>query len=486
MYLFTKLPFGKLLFIIIIFASGLQCVRAQQSTTAFSALSSKIYKDKITEFEKYSVPKKYSERSAQAWYDEILTDRKKALLSAFKDDDVIYDSLLLNKCNSIFNRIKDANPNFSFDTIKLYINRSVIANAASYGEGTIMVNTGLFLWIDNDDELALVLGHEMAHQLLDHFGSRIEKSITMLTSEDFKKELKNIRRADYGRFERFRKLMKGVSIESGKHSTYKESEADSLGVVLARKANFNTINASKILLKLNKVDDVFVSARLYSLKDLFEKTPVDMSYFKPKPKYNGLSAMNVTMNADKDFDSIKTHPDCIKRYESIAGKGADTSIICCAALNDQYKTYKENAMLEIVRYLYENNSIAYCTHFCLFALKNNYDPTMYNYFLSLCFSRLYFKDKNLERFNAANAGAKRGSNLKELQDFLFELNNSDLAALSAWYLNVKAGDSSEDFGFANLMYNVEVKMKDKETAFDDFSKKFPNSKYQYLIQKKSK
>ena len=486
MHLFYKLPFGKLFFNLFLVASTPFCTKAQQATSGFSALGSAIYKDKIAELDKYTVPKKYSEKSAQAWYDEILTERKKALLGAFKDDDVIYDTLLLNKCNSIFNRIKASNPKFKFDTIKLYINRSVVANAANYGEGTVMVNSGLFLWVDNDDELALVLGHEMAHQLLDHFGSRVDKSITTLTSDEFKEELKKIKKADYGKFERFRNLMKGVNIESGKHSVYKESEADSLGVQLARNAGFNTTNGSKILLKLDKVDDLFVADKLYTLKDFVEKAPIDLSYFKPRPKYNGLSKVNITMNADKDFDSIKTHPDCIKRFESIAGKGNAATINCCSTLNDQYKIYKENAMLEIVRYLYENGSIGYCTHFCLFALKNNYDPAIYNYFLSLCFSKLYFKDKNLERFNAANAAAKRGSTLKDLQDFLFEMGSNDLATLSAWYLNYKPGANSEDFEFANLMYNVQVKAKDKEAAYADFMKKFPNNKYLYLIQKKSK
>ncbi len=97
MYLISRLPFGKLSFIIMLLALIPVWGNAQQSTTGFSALGSIIYKDKIAELEKYSVPKKYPEKSAQAWYDEILTNRKKALLSAFKDDDVIYDSLLLNK-----------------------------------------------------------------------------------------------------------------------------------------------------------------------------------------------------------------------------------------------------------------------------------------------------------------------------------------------------------------------------------------------------
>ena len=461
-------------------------LEAQQSNISFSTLGSANYKEKITQLEKSVAPKKYAEKSAQAWYNEIITDRNKTLLNAFKDDDLIYDTLLLNKCNSILNRITAANKNYNFDTVKLYINRSVVANAACYGEGTVMVNLGLFLWVDTDDELALVIAHELAHQLLNHSESKIEKSIAMLTSDDFKEELKSIKKADYGKFDRFRKLMKGLSIESGKHSRYKESEADSLGLVLIRNAKYDVTNAPKVLLKLDKVDELFTSNKLYTLKDYFENAPIDLSFFNVKPKYNGLSSKNVTMNADKDLDSIKTHPDCIKRYETLAGKGNAVTLNCCSALNNTLPQYKENALLEIVRYLYENKAIGLCAHLCIFALKNNYDAAVYNGFLSLCFSRLYYNDKKLERFNAANAYAKRETNLKELQDFLFEVNSADLDKLAGHFLSLKTDKLSEDFAFASLMYNTQVKMKDTETAYADFNKKFPKSKYQYLITKKEK
>jgi hypothetical protein len=459
---------------------------AQSPDTYFSSLGSTCYKEKISRLENYVVPKKYAEKSSQAWYDEILKDQNKSLLYSFKEDRLVNDTLLLNKCYGILARISAGNPNFSFDTIKFYIKRSVVANAACYGEGTIMVNLGLFLWVDNDDELALVLAHEMAHQLLNHIESKIEKSIATLTSDDFKEELKNIKKADYGKFERYRNLMKGLNMESGKHSRYKESEADSLGVVLARNAGYNIPNGSKILLKLDKVDGLFTSDKLYVLKDFFEKAPIDLTYFKVKPKYNGLSGVNVTMNADKDFDSIKTHPDCIKRYEAIAGKNEPVNLNCCTALNSQYDMYKKRAMLEMVRYLYENNALGLCVHLSLFALKNNYNPGFYNCILSLCFSKLYANDKKLERFNSANSDAARGSNLKQLQDFLFDVSTPDLDALSAWFLNSTTAISAEDHEFAGLMYNIQVKMKDSETAWSDYNRKFPKNKYQYLNEKKSK
>ena len=476
----------KSFFILMIMGAGLSPSLAQQININFSNLGAEKYKEKIDQLEKYKPPIKYAEKSAQAWYNEILSDRNKSLLTAFKKDELIFDTLLLNKCNSILHRLSAANKQYRFDTIKIYINRSDVPNAACYGEGTVMVNLGLFLWVDSEDELALVLAHEFSHQLLNHFESKLEKTITLLTSDDFNSELKDIKKSDDGKFDRFRKLMKGLSLETGKHSRYKESEADSLGVVLIRNAGFNVANASRILLKLDNVDQLFTSNKIYTLKDFFENIPIDLSYFKVKPKYNGLSTKIVTMNADKDLDSIKTHPDCIKRFEAISGKENKPTLNCCTGLNTLMVKYKEDALHEIVRALYENNSLGYCIHFCIFALKNNYDTVFCNNFLSLCFSKLYFNDKRLERFNAANAFAKRETTLKEIQDFLFQVSTADLAILAEYFLIVSSNSYPEDHEFANLMYNTQVKMKDAESAYADFNKKYPKSKYQYLILKKVK
>ncbi|MEO6718900.1 MAG: M48 family metallopeptidase [Ferruginibacter sp.] len=460
-------------------------VNAQQNGVTFSPLGSTQYQEKINQLEKYIVPKKYTEKSAQAWYQEMMTDRNKALIHLFKDDAIIYDTLLLSKCNNIANRIIAANNKYHFDSIRFYINRSSIPNAACYGEGTIMVNLGLFLWIDNDDELAIVLAHEMSHQVLDHSQNQVEKNIATLTSEGFKEELNDIKKSKEGRYERFRKLMKSFSTETGKHSTYKESEADSLAAVLIERAGFNKTAGSVILLKLDNADDIFTSPDLYSLKDFFQKIPVDQSFFVVKRKYNGLSSVTVTMNADKDFDSIKTHPDCIKRYEVIAGQDPKPTVNCCTSLGSMYSTYKQDALLEIVRNLYENNAIGLCAHFCIFALRNNYNAAIYNEFLSLCFSQLYWSDKRLQRFNAVNAHASSQTTLKSLQDYLFDASIDDLDKLSAYFLTTASSGNPEDQDFALLMRNTQVASKDTVNAIAAFNKKYPTSKYQYLIKIKS-
>jgi len=460
-------------------------ITAQQNPIAFSPLGAAQYQSRMNQLQKYTVPIKYTEKSAQAWYQEMMTDRNTALMQLFKNDAVIYDTLLLNKCNSIANRIIAANKNYAFDSIQFYINRSDVPNAACYGEGTIMVNLGLFLWIDNDDELALVLAHEMSHQVLQHLQSRMEKNIATLTSEGFKEELKDIKKSKEGRYERFRKLMKNFSVETGRHSTFKESEADSLATVFILRAGFNKINGAVILLKLDQSDAIFTSPALYSLKAFFEKAPVDQSFFVEKRKYNGLSSATVTMNADQDLDSVKTHPDCIKRYEAVTGLGPKPAIHCCTSLSPANSAYKEKAMLEIVRNLYEKNAIGLCIHFCIFALQNNYPAAIYNEFLSLCFSQLYWSDQHLQRFNTVNAKASAETTLKLLQDYLFDAGITDLDKLSAYYLSNAGPAGTEDQDFTLLMRNTQVASKEAVNASAAFNRKYPNSKYQYLIKIKS-
>jgi Zn-dependent protease with chaperone function len=281
---------------------------ASKNGIVFSPLGSAQYQTRILQLEKYIISKKYAAKSAQAWYEEMITDRNNALLHVFKDEELIHDTLLLNKCNSIAKKILATNNQYQLDSIRFYINRSPVPNAACYGEGSIMVNLGLFLWIDNDDELAFVLAHEISHQLLNHWQTQVENNIATLTSENFKDELKEIKKSKQGKYERFRKLMQDFVVETGRHSTYKESEADSLAAVLIHQGGFNEKNGAMLLLKLDKADAVFTSPALYSLKDIFEKTSVDQSFFTLKRKYNGLSAVTVTMNADKAFDSVKNSP----------------------------------------------------------------------------------------------------------------------------------------------------------------------------------
>ena len=48
------------------------------------------------------------------------------------------------------------------------------ANAYNTGDGTVVIHFGLFLTLENEDELVFVIAHEIGHQYLNHVKTEIE------------------------------------------------------------------------------------------------------------------------------------------------------------------------------------------------------------------------------------------------------------------------------------------------------------------------
>jgi metalloendopeptidase OMA1, mitochondrial len=57
--------------------------------------------------------------------------------------------------------------------------RSDMANAFVLPGNHVFVFTGLFRYIENEDELAIILGHEMAHNLARHMGEKLSGSFVL-------------------------------------------------------------------------------------------------------------------------------------------------------------------------------------------------------------------------------------------------------------------------------------------------------------------
>lgn len=63
-----------------------------------------------------------------------------------------------------------------------------------------------------------MLGHEFARYLLHHFDKAIQKNIALLSSDEFRDEIKSIRKSRDGKYERYKALMKDFTVNNGKHS----------------------------------------------------------------------------------------------------------------------------------------------------------------------------------------------------------------------------------------------------------------------------
>ncbi len=457
---------------------------AQTANDYFSIRSADVYAPQIEKLKKRTAPQKFEKKEEQKTYDDLVKNANKFVYTALEKNEIIRDSILLDKCNSIIGRLKAKNSSYPWDSVTVYIHRSPVSNAMNIGQsGSVFINLGIFMWMDNDEELAFIIGHEYAHYFLHHMDQALEKNMAILSSDDFKDEMKSIKKARDGKYERLKNLMKDLTEQTGKHSRYKEAEADSLSALFLRNSGFDLQKAAVSLLKLDNVEQIFTADSLYNVPAFFDRSVTDKSLFKESKKYNGLSTLNITMNADAAIDTVKTHPDCILRYKEITKSTASPTVECCTSVSKDFKEIKDRAMTEIVRNLYENGNLTLCIHFCVFALQNGYKDPLYNYLISASLSDIYYADKKLVRFSYTNANASTGSSLKKLQDFIFKANADNVAEMAVYFLNNNTDISSDDFYFAQMRYDEAIRGEEANLAESKFSKRFPQSKYQYLFSK---
>ena len=92
-----------------------------------------------------------------------------------KHAELIEDPLIVNYVNNVGKRLISALPPQPF-TYHFYIIKDNVYNAFASPAGHIFINSGLFEAMDTEEELAGILGHEIAHVVCRHISQKIERS----------------------------------------------------------------------------------------------------------------------------------------------------------------------------------------------------------------------------------------------------------------------------------------------------------------------
>ncbi|MBW2591389.1 MAG: M48 family metalloprotease [Deltaproteobacteria bacterium] len=95
-----------------------------------------------------------------------------------KHYELIKDPMLVTYLNQVGQKIVTAAPPDSFK-YKFHLIKQNTYNAFASPAGNIFLNSGLFEALDNEDELAGILAHEIAHAQCRHISQRIERSSKM-------------------------------------------------------------------------------------------------------------------------------------------------------------------------------------------------------------------------------------------------------------------------------------------------------------------
>ena len=84
-----------------------------------------------------------------------------------KNKDFIFKSEFETSIQSMILRLKKNNPTIPQD-LKILIAKDNTPNAYCLADGTFVINMGLYSWLNNEEQIAAVIAHELGHKIEEH------------------------------------------------------------------------------------------------------------------------------------------------------------------------------------------------------------------------------------------------------------------------------------------------------------------------------
>jgi Zn-dependent protease with chaperone function len=396
----------------------------QKNLYSYQELSHFYYQKQKDSLKKtWDCPTIYKDKETQRKYKEMWDSRTAFIADAIAGDHYVRDAEVYNYVQEIISQIVTANKETISVKPFLLIDRSASVNAYAVGGNIIAVNLGLISFSQSREELALAIAHELSHNVLNHSENAMKQRAEMLTSDEYKKSLNAVLDSKYERVTRLRKVLENYSFNRSKHQRYHESDADSLAIMLLKKANI-AFNAAYFL-RLDSADTQYKQALKKPVREYFTSYSVPFEEAWTQKRSKGLSTRNYNFKdtTARLQDSLKTHPDCKERYEKTLAQstgGAKTTAIPAMV--------KEKAAKMLIWNMYNNMNLTPCLYRILLEKDNGSTDDWYDFMIHNIFTGLYYADKELRRFNAIGVTQKENvsKDYYELQTMLEQIPREQL------------------------------------------------------------
>lgn len=246
-------------------------------------------------------------REVEVTYKELSTDFVENINKGFFVENKAYNEFLDN----IVQAVKNSNPEYpGIANTKILLSFGTSPNAYAIGNDIIVVYVPLIKNIKNEYELAFIISHEIAHNLLQHSYNGMIEYAAMTQSDEIKKQTREIEKKKYNKAQIASGLYKDIVYGKRKNSRKLEHQADSLGFILYKNAfKGKEYQAIKSLQTLDEIDTETDSVTTADYVKLFttDKFPFKNEWI------DNQEISGYTYDKSPKFwqvDSLKTHPDC--------------------------------------------------------------------------------------------------------------------------------------------------------------------------------
>lgn len=328
-------------------------------------------------------------------YKEIYESRFKQISTILQSSSVVTDPEVYQYLQSLLKKITDANAELKPLKLRLFFSRDASPNAYSMGEGTIVINAGLMIFLNNEAELVFVLCHELSHYYLDHTNKAIKKNVEMVNNETFKKELKRLSKQEYRVGQQLDVLLKDITFSSRQHSRTNETEADRRAYLFMKNTGYNCNGITTCLQMLDKVDDSLFNKPLH-LEQLFNFSnyPFKKKWIQNESVIFGQMSNDNSQLTTKEKDSLKTHPDCEKRILLLKDSVMKSNTGQLFLINELYfKQLKKDFLIEMTEQLYRDDNLTRNLYYNLIMLQHGDNLPFAIYSISRALNKIYISQK---------------------------------------------------------------------------------------------
>jgi hypothetical protein len=333
-----------------------------------------------------------ADKKLAADYKKIYDEQFSAITDIWKGSRSVTSADAYNYLQAVVKKITTANPEISGTDARVVFSRDWWPNAFSMGDGTIVINAGLLIYLSNEAELAFIVGHELAHYYLNHTPRAIKEYVETINSEAYQGELKRLSKTEFRVNQQLEKLAKSVVFNSHGHRRDRESEADRYAFMFMKKAGYDCNAIRSCLTLLDKVDDsVFLQSPQLETVFNFDDFPFKKRWVQKESSiFSQLKEENSPLT-EKEKDSLKTHPDCTKRIAMLedsitAAANAGKQFIIDAGV---FGKLKKEFILEMTEQCFREKKLSRNLYYSLKLLETEEHKAYAVYSIARCMNEIY-------------------------------------------------------------------------------------------------
>ena len=373
---------------------------------------------------------------------KLLKKRFKGFDKRFFDDIdsglYVFDSRFEKIITKIITEITLKNPIVPSD-LSFFVSRDNTLNASSVGNKCVIINLGSFYYLQNIDQLASIIAHEISHFLLNHMIKDMQHLYSLGMNSSNKNEIAAIMNEKYNRGDIASSKLKNIVYDISSSYRKDEYEADSLGYLLIKNTNFNHsdfINSFKLCEAYDTIQPIGLKYEMY--KKLFDlpNQPFEEQWMK----MDDFSAYDYSKFKEKyNEDSLKYHPETDERIKNLKMKFPELNVDGAVAEADSvFKELQNTVKFEQPNSLFLEKEYGVGIYLCLYRIQNEDHSHYYKEWLGRFFEKIYEARKSytLNRYLERLEPKHQSESYQQFLSFMWNLNLVEIKTIAEHY-NIK-------------------------------------------------